>query len=712
VLSPILATISAEANRALPVSLPGGASTLLVGFVSDRYFRTLETRSVAGRVLDERDAVAGPPVVALLGARTWHDAFDSAPDVVGRTITVAGWPVVIVGVTPPGMAGLALHDFASPDDAPQIWLPLETAPSIAGIRSQDMRLSVAARLREGIAWPAARTRAAADSHVIADSLAPDARSSPRTLRIFRAGFDWHDTPVDALRAVVVFLFVPMGVLAIGCVNVVNLQLARATDRVHELRVRIALGASRWRLIRLLASEVVLLAAVSGLAGWRGAAALLTLAQTNFDQPLRIDLRVLWFGVGLLFLIVAAAGVAPAWIATRETGTAGLRDTGNNGIRFRRIRAVLVATQMAASLALVFISALGVQAVRTHTPPIPDGADRVVVADFDLATSHYTPPQVDGFIRGVLERLRADNVSAAGFSDFSTQDGVVTYAATNETDGRRFAGGGFVTAGWFAAMNMTWFSGRTFEASRSEPAVVINRALAAKLVPSGGSIIGRELFVAHAGSPTRASRVVGVVSDSLVDSDRRGIPMIFLPMPETPPTSLFLSVRMPNRAMAIAQTRSAISAVDPSIPWTKIDTFAARLGATLHGYREMARLGLALGLLSLGLASAGLFALMSYGVRRRTREIGVRLAIGASPRAIVRLVLRQGFQLVTSGIAVGLVVALPIGFVMRSAFIGISPVDPFVIITVVVIFLGVALIATMLPAWYASRVDPTVALRHD
>ncbi len=189
-------------------------------------------------------------------------------------------------------------------------------------------------------------------------------------------------------------------------------------------------------------------------------------------------------------------------------------------------------------------------------------------------------------------------------------------------------------------------------------------------------------------------------------------MMFLPMPAAPPTTLFLGARGPQRPEVIAQIRRAIDAVDPGVPWVRLDPLAARQQSAFRRYGQAVWLGSALGILSLALAATGVFALMSYTVRRRTHEFGVRLAIGAAPRDLARMVLRQGLTLVTLGVSAGFIIAVPLGYVLRATFVGTSPTDPLIMSMITAVFLGVGLVAAAAPAVRAVRVDPMVALREE
>ncbi|HVD92149.1 MAG TPA: FtsX-like permease family protein [Vicinamibacterales bacterium] len=314
-------TLAAQGDSALPVMLPAGPESLPVAFVSAHFFDTLGTRPMLGRLLTAADAAASAPPVAVIGGRLWRSAFNGDPRVVGRALTVGNRAFAILGVTLAEFSGLRIIDVgARESDYPQVWMCLRDArlwPATA--RPGIPWLHVAGRLPDSVSLPAAR----AELDVIAQRM-PRA-SSPRQsvppqnapFRMYRAGLDWRDEPSQSLLTIGLFLFIPLSVLAIGCVNVVNLQLARAMDEARELSLRLALGASRQRIVRLLLLEVMCLAVVSGGLGCLGARILLSRAGALSPVPLGIDPSVLAFTLVLVTGVVCVAGLLPAWQSSRD-----------------------------------------------------------------------------------------------------------------------------------------------------------------------------------------------------------------------------------------------------------------------------------------------------------------------------------------------------------------------------------------------------------
>ena len=459
----------------------------------------------------------------LLGAQVWREHFGGSPEVIGTTIIVAGVAAVVVGVTPDRMAGLALQDSTSDADRPQLWLPLRTRPvQLAGSPSQRW-LSVAGRLRLGVALSTARADTARVGRLLEEERLTLSPAKNQALRAFRAGFDWHDTPLDALTVTALVLFVPVGVLAIGCLNVLNLQLSRAADRVRELRLRLALGATRARIVRLLATEVVVLFAVAATVGWRGAVALLSIAEPYVGRRLAISAPVLWFGVALTFLVIAVAGVTPAWLAARGLSPGHGLERSHEAIRFKALRAGLVVAQVTASMALLFLSAVGLASLRARAPALPRAADEVVIAEFALRDVHYSRAQAGVFVQRVMESLGGETPPAtAGFSDVLPFTGAVRYALPGDApDVARIVTGGCVTPGWFAAIDLRFVAGQPFGSGDSTAVAVVNQSAAAAIAGTGGAALGRVVRAAHADGALREVQIVGVVADSVTLGGRAG-----------------------------------------------------------------------------------------------------------------------------------------------------------------------------------------------
>jgi len=573
---------------------------------------------------------------------------------------------------------------------------------------------VQGRLRSDVSLRAARDELA----VVGARMATDTagRTKDSHLRAFRSGLDWSDAPGDSLLAMSLYLFVPLCVLAIGCANVISLQLARATERARELSVRLALGASRAQLAKLLALEVVLLAVVAGAIGWRGAQLLLKAIQPLFPTLLSVDHRVLVFVFVLIAAVISLGGIAPAWLATRDVISAGLKDQATGGARHGRLRGILVVFQVASCVTLLFIAGLAVRSLQSMTPIIAPGASQTLVAGFDLTDVHPGQPRTRPFIDAVDESLRIDaSVQSAGFADFFGSSGTVRYWLPGDDVGlRRVAQGGFVTDRWFDSTGLTMLAGEGFRSGASNQSfAVVNQAFCSSIGGSVHATLGRPLRIAHPENARgRAVEIVGVVSNLMTAVDGRAIPMVFLQMPQASPAALILTVRANNLDDALRAARAAVARADPDVPIPRFASVEARYDEGFKSVRAMTWFGVELGLLALLLAAAGLYAVMAYTVRRRTREIGIRMAVGATLGQILALVLRHGLGLAALGVATGAAVAIPVAFLLRSVFFGISPVDPRALLATAGLLVTATLAASAVPAYRAATVDPVVALRED
>ncbi len=709
-------SVAAEGIRVLPLALPAGPASKPVAFASARYFELLGTRPVAGRLLGAGDSNPGAPPAAVISEGLWRQMFGGDPATLGRLVGIGGQFFTIVGIAPAGLSGFRLRDIGWTDaDDPQVWLPLAHARRwMRGASTAAQWLTLQARLRSDVSLQAAQGELA----VVGARLATNAtgRTRDSQIRAFRSGLDWHDAPGDSLLAMSLYLFVPLCVLAIGCANVISLQLARATERARELSVRLALGASRVQLARLLALEVVLLGAIAGAIGWRGANVLLKAMQPLFPAPLSVDRRVLGFVFILVASVISLGGIAPAWFVTRDVLSAGLKEQAAGGSRQGRLRGFLVVFQVAACVALLFIAALAGRSLEATMPVMSAEASHTLVAEFNLTDVHPGQPRTRPFIDAVGESLRIDAaVRSAGFADFFGSSGSLRYwLPGDDLSLRRITQGGFVTNDWFDSTGVTTLAGERFRIGASSQAfAIVNESFASSTGDSIGATLGRQLRIAHPeNARVRLVEIIGVVSNSMTSVDGRAVPMVFLPMPEASPAALTLTVRANNLDGALRAVRAAVAKADPDVPVTRLESIEARYDESFKGVRAITRFGVELGFLALLLAAAGLYAVMAYAVRRRTREIGIRIAVGATLAHILALVLRQGLGLAALGVAAGAVVAIPIAFLLRAVFFGISPVDPRALLTTGGLLVAAVLAASAVPAYRAATVDPVVALRED
>jgi predicted permease len=709
------ASVAAQGDEAVVVVGPSGPVTTNAAFVSSRFFETLGTQPVQGRLLHAADTAGGAPSI-VVGETFWRGSLNGRPDVIGSSLTVGDRAYTIVGVVPARMPGLAQLDLGTPDAAyPQVWLTLrDSVKATAARHRQTPWLTVAGRLRAGHGLGAVRAEIAA----IAPRLAP-ASSFRRdhSIQAWTAAPDWWSHPADALMTMGLFMFLPLVVLAIGCVNVVNLQLARAVDQAGDLSLRVALGASRWVLVGILSVDVIVLSSLAGVIGWLGGCAIVASAARFLDAPLAVDRQVVLLVIGLVATAAAITGLLPAWFCTRDTVADGLRLLHHSGGVVRtRARRILVTAQLAGSLPLLALSGLAAQSLLQHRPVLPPDPDRLLLADIALADVRSSPPTPGPFIEAVLDRLRGEPaVATAAFATFGAMGGRVEYSLESDApDTQRAAAGGFVTPGWFDATGARVLAGRApatgQAAGRTE--IAINAGLAAALGHQGIDALGRELRRpgdASASAPATMT-IVGVLADTQRNADGRAVPMIVLPMPARGAPTLVLVARVHDTARGREAVQRAVVAADPAVPVRRIESFAGRADQQRRGAKGLVALGLVFGGLALTLAALGLYSLLAYAVRRRTREVGIRLAIGAERRDIVWLVVRQAVTLAAVGSIGGLFVAVPLTGLMRSVLVGIGPFEPLALLAPIGVLIAVSVMASAGPAFRAASIDPIQTLR--
>jgi len=712
-----LRIVAAQGEEQVVVVAPSGPMTTAAAFASDRFFEALGTRAVHGRLLTSADAMGAAPAV-VVSETFWRGPLNGRADVIGSSLTIRDRPYTVVGVAPARMPGLALLDVGGPDGAyPQIWLGLREAVTASAPRpGRTPWLTVAGRLGPGAALGAARAEMAA----LAPRLAADASfRRDAFLQVWTAGLDWRSRPLEFLLTVGLFMFLPLAILALGCVNVVNLQLARAVDQAGELSLRIALGASRWTLLGILTVDVVLLALVSGVIGWLVGSAMIAAAGRFLDGPVVMQTNMLLLVAPLVGVVSLVTGLLPAWLSTRDTVAGGLRLLHHSGgIARTRARRVLVALQLAGSLPLLALSGLAVQALQQQRLLLPPDAARVLLTGIALADVRSAAPRPGPFIEAVLDRLGNEPaIEAAAFGTFGESGGRLQYwRAGDAMDARRYAAGGYVTAGWFDATGARFLAGRPpgTDTTTRKTEVAINAALAAALGVDGARALGRELLLPSAtpGAAPDPVAIVGVMADTQTSADGRGVPMLVAPMPPDGFPTIVLIAKARDAAHGREAMQRAVRAADSGVPVGRIESFEGRAGEQHAAARGLVALGLVFGGLALTLAALGLYSLLAYTARRREREIGIRLAIGADRRDILWLIVRQALVLVVAGSLCGLVIAVPLAGLMRSTLNGVSPFDPWGLLPAIGVLLFVSLVASAGPAFRAASVDPIQTLRRE
>jgi predicted permease len=531
-------------------------------------------------------------------------------------------------------------------------------------------------------------------------------------------------PLDIAIMLSLFLFVPIAVLAIGCANVANLQLARATARTVEISVRLSLGASQGRILRLLALEAAMLAVLAVLVGLAGTTVVLRLLESFIPLALDVDWRVLLFTSSLVAVVVALTGLAPAWLAARQAIGVSQRQTAQaGGLGHSKLRAALVVAQVALSLILLIVGALFGRSLQTMYAGAPAVTRELLVADFDLTEAGLTSVDAAQLIRAITTRLGADpRVRGVGWQAV----GGLRYQFGATESRESAARGRFVTPDWFRTLDSPLLAGRLARPDETSAVVVNQRLAEALLSPRPGPrarltlddslaarVIGKSIRLRESETDLpRLAVIVGIVANADRLPDPHDDPAVYLALSALPPPSLSLVVRTDDPTALLPELRHTLTTLAPHLPWSELTTGDARLASRMDPIRYLVLAAGGLGVVALLLAAAGLYAVLSYTVLLRRHEIGVRLAIGARPADVVRLVLTQSVRLALLGLVAGFVLVVPLTSLAEFLFIGVSPLDPAALGLPAVVLVIAALVAAGLPARRAARVDPVQALRQE
>ena len=709
------------AHASADVSLGGAAARPLSGFlVTCNYFPVLAPPLALGRgFLPEECASAGASQVVVLSHRLWQGAFASDPAIVGRSVVLNRHRFTVVGVAPEGFRGASIvsADVWAPLPALPLWRPGATWIDDANLSW----LEVSGRLKPGVSLGTAR----ADLSVIAaniDRLTPGRKTA---LLVDTATFMNNPEgrmPVLAVGAVI--LAAVSLVLVIACANLANLLLARAMGRRKEIAVRLAVGASRARLMRQLLTESLLLAvggsALGLLAGWgtlRVAVPLLLAQLPREAQSVILnptpDVRIVLYSLALALATGIGFGLLPALASSRPDLNSALKDDGaaTGGRGGSKLRGFLVATQIAVCLVLLIAAGLlmrGLQAAQNVDPGFsPDG---IATAAFDLKLQGYDDPRAAAFHDQLTARLAArPGIAGVAFVDPVPWSGSRRdFSVRPEgSEARQQAGNATVSANYFALLGVPILRGRGFEAADRD-AVILTESTARAFWP-GQDPVGKHLRILD---EAVEREVVGVVKDIRATGLSQVDPaFVYLPAGSEQRQELSLLVRgTGGTGAAIAAIREEAKALDPAVLVTT-GTLRGNMALFQLPSRILSTLALALGLGGLLLAALGIYGVMAYAVTQRTREIGIRMTMGAQRRDVMQLILAQAMRPVAMGVAIGLAASAAVSRVLSSMLYGVSPLDPLVFGGVALFLSGVALLAGYLPAQRAAGVDPMDALRH-
>ncbi|MHB8754529.1 MAG: ABC transporter permease [Candidatus Acidiferrales bacterium] len=739
-------SIAAWSSDELNLATGGEVDNAYAIWVSGEFFQALGIRPFLGRLISSADDRTGCAGGVDISYAFWQRRYGGAASVLGKTLTLEGHPFPILGVTPPSFYGVSVgdsFDVAVPVCAEPIIHTSEYSRITSAGARRDWWLSIFGRLKPG--WTLARAGAqlaVITPAVLHETIPPqyDANGVKHylayKLEARPAANGFSAMRQDASDPLWLLLGLSGLVLLIACANLANLMLARASAREREIAVRLALGATRGRLIRQLLSESALLAIVGAVCGGLLATVLSRFLISFISAPnnpifldMPTDWRVLGFAAGLAILTTILFGLAPALRAGNVPPGAVLK-TGGRGMtagreRFR-LQRILVASQVALSLVLLAGALLFARSLRnllTRDPGFQQNG--VLVVNTDFARLNLPPAQREPFTRDLLGRIRAipGVVAAAAamrspVSGSSSNDGILE---ANGTDTKSSSWLDYISPGYFQTMQMPILGGRDFDANdtaTSSKVAIVNQAFVKKFLGGAKNAVGKQFRLWEPpGKPRPLYSVVGVVKDSVYnDMHVPVVPVMYFPRAEIEApfgdsSAVFLIRSRTVSAGLLTSVKETIAGVSPEID-IQFKVLRTQIRESLTQDELMATLCGFFGALALLLAAIGLYGVISYTVAQRTNEIGIRMALGAQRGSVVRLILGEVGVLIVIGIAVGAGLTLAGSRAASSLLFGLKPSDPLTLVMAMIVLAAIGFAASFLPARRASRLDPLAALRYE
>jgi len=735
-----------------PVSMraDGSSERVFANFVTMSYFDVLGVRAAAGRLFGRADSeVAGGSPVVVLSDALWARRFNRDPAVIGRTVSFNGFPMTVIGVADERFRGMTVL-------APEAWIPAVMIPSLkpdtlinfsSAAGPINWQLMVGGRLARGAtrrqAADEVETFGAAFEKSLPPKIAVDLGAGVATSRD-RSRMVWGVTassriPSGLRLAAAGFLALLMSlvsvVLMIACANLAGVLLARATARRREIALRVAIGAGRARLVRQFLTETVMLFLLGGAGGLLLTQGLTSLAMkllpafpvpVNLEMP--IDGRVLIFGLALSFVAALASGLAPAWRGSKADVVSALKDDSQAPVDKLRLRNAFVVGQVAFSILLVITAGILVRGLNRVTR-VDRGFDArsVDTASVDLTMAGYTRTTGAGVARELLDRVRAlPGVQHATMADRApgpaglSLGGITVPGVTPPRGQYFFANWTLVDRDYFATLRIPLLAGRDFRADdtpNAPPVVVLGESAARRFWP-GADPVGRTLFVSEFTMTgirqPQPVTVVGVVRDVRAGDPDRGAPLnLYVPLHYRAPTTLTLLARTADGRSLAADVRAIVNSLNPNLPVLDAQSLERqqdgpvetqlRIGAAVAG---------SVGIVGLLLAAIGIYGVTAYTVTQRTREIGIRLSLGADRTAVMGMVLRQGMMLVAIGSVIGILLGAGAGQVLSGARFGTPRPDALMFAGAAALFALVGLAACYVPARRATRIGAMEALRYE
>ena len=710
--------------------------------VSGNYFSVLGLKPAAGRLLSSSDDTAeNANPVAVLSYGFWRRKFALSPSVLGRDIRLNGFPFTIIGVAPEGFDGDVVGEQMA------LFVPLSMQPEIVRGRHWLQSGNVSWLTLIGRLLPnASPAQAEANLNVVFQqavkgsygaALSADDRNAIRENHMKIDVAPGGEGVSDLRRDYKVPLLLLMGivglVMLIACVNVANLLLARASARNREIAIRLAIGADSSRLLKQLLTESIVLALLGGAAGsvlaiW-GVRLLVKMFGSNTTLPLLPDARVLTFAIGLSLLTGILFGLIPALRAVRTQVSSTLKEAGRS-TRERSSRfglgKGLIAGQVALSLLVLFAACLLVRSLqKLMAQNFGYDRDRLVIARLDPTSAGYNSEKMKLLAQQLVARLtgtpgvRAITYSTNGLFAGTESNDAILVPGFNTSHEDRDANEDYVGPDYFGAVGIPILTGRGIEAQDTETATrvaVVNEAMAKHFFP-GLNPIGRQFRIDDQEWLDKPITIVGVSRDAVDHGTgmKQGVkPRFYMAFQQVPePEQIILETQVTGiPSTAVTTVVSQIKAVDPGIPISFTKALDSLVNDSAANQIALVKLTVFFAGLALLLACVGLYGLMSYTVAGRTREIGVRMALGAARGDVMQLVLRESMLLVTIGLAIGIPLSLASSRLLRSFLFGLTANDPLSLIAVILLLGVVAALAASIPARRAAKVDPMVALRYE
>lgn len=728
------------------VSVDGRAEVSDVQLVTGRYFAGLGVPAALGRTLTDEDNLPNAAPAAVISHAFWQSSLGGDPDVLGKRIDINNVAFTIVGVAPKGFNGTLQIDMH-----PAATVPMSFEKQLSGENMIDGRagragvwfVHVMGRLKPGATREQARASLAGTFQAKAFEIQP-----PPSRETDVTELDPKDYPVlmqrsgaqgltESRRVYSSSIYILMGVVAlvllIACANVANMLLARSAARSSEITMRLAMGAGRWRLVRQLLTESMLLAFVGGAVGvlfaiW-GTDALAAIGESGGDVlpegiTYGLNFRVLLFTLAVSMVTGALFGLAPALRATRLDLTSAMKESsrGTAGISRSRLSKTLVVAQVAMSLLLLFGAGLFLRTVHNlQSVELGFNQENLLVFTLRPGKAGYEKDRLHEFYRTIFERIEATpGVAAATFcrvplvANNTFDSGVILPGETPQSGEEHITNMQIVRDNFFETMGIPLLAGRGFDdrdVDGSQPVAVVSEKFARDFFPEG-NVLGQR--VGFDEKSLGKYEIVGVVRDTKYSSLREDIAPIFYASARQETDNIgtmYFEVRTHGDPTAFAPiARKIVSGVDAGIPVTDVTTQEAQAARTVAQERVFADMLTFFGALAVLLAAIGLYGVMSYSVAQRTNEIGIRMALGAETGGVLRMVVAQGLKFAVIGLVIGSVATLGLTRFIEGQLYGVTASDPLTFAVVGALLLGVAIVACWIPALRAARVDPMVALR--